>query len=127
MSASIFKSSVLIHETMVMIDGLSSLIDETTLMICLWMQVFGSLRPNIWEFGSRRNVEGIMLSVHCYFIAFGRDVERSELQHDVHADAVRTPIIKVVLLCYSLFCFLLLKPVEFCTSSCEFKNFFLFS
>ena len=45
-SASISKSSAKIHETTLTIDGLSSLIDETTLMICLWMQVFGSLRPD---------------------------------------------------------------------------------
>ena len=57
MSASIPESSAQIHETTLMIDGLSSLIDETTLMICLWMQVFASLRSDIWEFGSRRNRE----------------------------------------------------------------------
>lgn len=57
MSASIPESSAQIHETTLMIDELLSLIDETTLMICLWMQAFGNLCPDIWEHGSRRNGE----------------------------------------------------------------------
>ena len=53
MSASISKSSVLIRETTLMIDGLSSLIHETTLLICSYVLKFSSLLAVLREFVSR--------------------------------------------------------------------------
>ena len=53
MPASISKSSVLIRETTLMIDGLSSLIHETTLLICSYVLKFSSLLAVLREFVSR--------------------------------------------------------------------------
>ena len=53
MSASTSKSSVLICETTLMIDGLSSLIHETKLMIYFYVLKFSSLLAVLREFMSR--------------------------------------------------------------------------